>query len=362
MAVAQPAIDPQPVLIAPQPFVAQALQACVIQPRLHIDNPVTVQFEPSQLAQPRPAAAKATASSPQNPAHAGQIQLHPNAQLGSGHLAQPRPAFATQPRSDAHRIPWLVSITEHHPAAAQSTAPKPRPDPIPYPQFVRIAEPCQDVAQPIATPPRLDALAQPKMKKIIHDKTYVSPAFNQVLQIPKKHEKVIKRGPKKLAIPKAISGAKALEILRKREDKKEEAIALKEQRKEERERKKIVKEEAKENRLKDKENKKQVNRKMSNSKIKRKISSSDSDSSESVKYVESDGSDYLDVLLDRGAIKQDKCANCDLGDIQKACHEWVGCETCSRWFHRACTRDEFFIYIDPEDIEFFPFNCYMCSP
>ena len=105
--------------------------------------------------------------------------------------------------------------------------------------------------------------------------------------------------------------------------------------------------------MKDKENKKQVNRKMSNSKKKRKISSSDSDSSESVKYVESDGSDDLDVLLDRGAIKQDKCANCDLGDIQKACHEWVGCETCSRWFHRACTRD---------DIEFFPFNCYMCSP
>ena len=49
VAVAQPAIDPQPVLIAPQPFVAQALPACVIQPRLHIDNPVTVQLVTANL-------------------------------------------------------------------------------------------------------------------------------------------------------------------------------------------------------------------------------------------------------------------------------------------------------------------------
>ena len=49
VAVAQPAIDPQPVLIAPQLFVAQALPACVIQPRLHIDNPVTDHWSDTPL-------------------------------------------------------------------------------------------------------------------------------------------------------------------------------------------------------------------------------------------------------------------------------------------------------------------------
>ena len=185
----------------------------------------------------------------------------------------------------------------------------------------------------------------------------VAPAFLQLAVPEVKPKKVIKRLSDKL--PKAISGTKAIEMLREKENKKKEEEEAKKKRKEERIEKKMQREAEKERKRKEREEKKQAKEESKAKKSgkrpqkKRKLNESDTDSEgyNSSALID-DGSDneYEELEL---------CPGCNKGDQPPS--RWAICNECGARWHFLCANYMEMELLDEEERKKFEFTCPLCQ-
>ena len=78
------------------------------------------------------------------------------------------------------------------------------------------------------------------------------------------------------------------------------------------------------------------------------------DSSDEEVPLFNDESDVEEAVEDQNA-----CQACLGTDQQDTAEAWIGCTTCSRWYHRECLQIDFSSMTD-EDIENLDFVCRAC--
>jgi ATP-dependent 26S proteasome regulatory subunit len=149
-------------------------------------------------------------------------------------------------------------------------------------------------------------------------------------------------------LPKALSGEEAIKMMQEREDRKAAEEEAKKQRKIERERKKKEREEEKEHKKREKEEKKKA--KPKKQRRKRKVSSSSSEISEVVPYMDNDSDDFEESFID-------VCPVCNMvrapDDDQSL---WLQCQSCCKWWHVICAG-----YTQSEIDTDFVFVCNHCD-
>ena len=166
----------------------------------------------------------------------------------------------------------------------------------------------------------------------------VAPAFQKLfVPCPKEKRKVDRIGER---LPKAISGARAIEMLKERENKKRQEEEAKAKQKGERLQKKIQNEEEKERKKIAREEKRNVKAESTASK------NSSSRKKRKAKHDESDSENEIDSKLlcddesDDTMEEFDMCPVCNKGDQHPSC--WVRCEICNiRWHFMCADRPEY---------------------
>jgi hypothetical protein len=187
----------------------------------------------------------------------------------------------------------------------------------------------------------------------------VAPAFQKLfVPKPKQKTKVARIGEQ---LPKAISGARAIEMLKEREIKKKQEEEDKAKRKELRIQKKIQREEEQERKRKEREEKRKT--KLDNATIKKKSRGrkrrkyeSDTDSE-----TEKDDSMLLadDVDSDNFEEEFEMCPSCNKGDQHPS--RWVTCQLCSTRWHFICANRPEYELLDESERKKFEFVCPMCD-
>ena len=140
--------------------------------------------------------------------------------------------------------------------------------------------------------------------------------------------------------PPAVSGKDFHQNLLKIQSEKEKLQFEKEQRKEEREKKKAEKNKCK-----------SANGERGK---KRKINRSDDSSNADIVIMETD-SDDLDDIED-----ENMCYACLGNEGLDEGSNWIGCNRCSRWFHRTCLSEEI-EKMTREELVAFNFVCAPCT-
>ncbi|XP_060583014.1 uncharacterized protein LOC132739337 [Ruditapes philippinarum] len=205
------------------------------------------------------------------------------------------------------------------------------------------SNPSTDISVQQSTP----LLQQPLkiLSQNVRSPDYVSPAFFKlrVPEIKAKKTNNTLRGK----LPKALSGSVALKMMKERDEKKKKEEEEKQARKIERERKKLEREQEKEKKKRERELKKAFKKKM---KCKKSDKCSDSENeNEEMEISYMDDSDYDEAEV---------CPGCH--SAEGLPEEWIGCDSCSRWWHIECTDIEEFVGKTASEISGYNFTCEFC--
>ena len=139
--------------------------------------------------------------------------------------------------------------------------------------------------------------------------------------------KITKTKPK---LPPAISGNEYLQFLQKKQDEKKKQLELKEERKKKREMKKAEK----------------------NAGTKRTLFTEESE--ESGQEMEFDDEESIEME------EENTCFGCGGNDEWDQPNVWIGCSTCSKWFHKACISEDVMTMTEEELLEY-NYYCKSCE-
>ena len=194
---------------------------------------------------------------------------------------------------------------------------------------------------------------------------YVSPVLAEVLMVPKANRSTSKQSKKRLMLPKAISGEKFHNLLEERKRKKEEEIRQKEERKR-------VREEKRAQKLKDLEIKRKEREENKQLKLQKKL---EKEKQKKIQAIERElkrkhESDSDTDVSDDITLEDDELVDIDL-NIKRACYacempfdnktgEWIFCQKCGRWLHRACVKTIDLLSLSEGQIADLQFECDYC--
>ena len=151
-----------------------------------------------------------------------------------------------------------------------------------------------------------------------------------------------KLSKRKVKTPTAIAASHYIDHLRKTQQEKEE----KERQKEERKRMREEKKKEKTLLAASKKKKKNLDRAESES-----TSAEETDEDVEVIYASSDEDEVFD---------ENYCGACGGNNEWEIGSKWIGCNRCSRWFHKSCLSEEI-ESMTVEDLENFDFQCNVCQ-
>ncbi|MEW8544190.1 MAG: hypothetical protein AB2693_11710, partial [Candidatus Thiodiazotropha sp.] len=206
---------------------------------------------------------------------------------------------------------------------------------------------------------------------VVHNKSddVISSAFSKQLALPTVKKEIKKKLKTRIQLPKAISGKKFNDLLLERKRKKEEEEAAKEARKAMREEQKLKRQQEKEQKQKEREEKKKQKELEKKKKAteaeakkilkelsrKRKRSEdSESNSNDETPVYDDDEMNDIDVRINSAS-----CYACGQSYDNKV-ENWVMCNNCPRWLHRACVSTIDLLSMSEEDIADLEFECDYC--
>lgn len=329
--------------------------------------------------QARPTVSATTATDAARPTTAPQPQAPPTTSVTTAADAA-RPTVLTIAAPAALKAANIFTVEVHAPGQSTSTAdadsvhgPSSRPRRHPQPCVAYCAD--DEIQVLPAEPARRSSGPQPCVAYDADDEIQVlpaeparkssgklAPAFAKLApKVGRKEANKTKRVRSQPELPKALSGTRAIALLKERAEKKRNEEEAKKTRKDEREKRAAEKKIEKEKKQREKEEKQKQKtndgkrkrgkgKAQARKKRKEQDSETDTDQPEPA-YEESD---------DAASISADKCAKCGDVDTGDDPASWVGCTRCTRWYHKWCTGDPILASLETDELDDYPFECDLC--